>query len=280
METFPQELLQSILLLLDFESYHCASLTCRTWRSAAQNAHLLRHKLLSVPGLELTQNTTHEELKRLFQRVCRRNLIGIRNGVQFNTWLESSISSTARVGRIPVRSRHGGQAQSARVRGMTLILDSPSSSGLGVSMSVSKGNQVQLSPSIFPSADAMKAVMGHNTHSRAFFSARSFARLQVALSDCGGLVAVGLGQKLHVYLLQSQSRLGKQAGKQAQQYVEVDVSDSILDSVQSVEFEENDEVLRCEVDSVEGSYVRYLGFRKCSCTSPKSSLSAVQKFKF
>lgn len=279
MEIFPPELLQSILLLLDFESYHCASLTCRTWRSAAQNAHLLRHKLLSVPGLELTQHTTHEELKRIFQRVCRRNLIGIRNGAQFTTSLESSISptSTGRIGRIPVRSRHGGQS-TARVRGMTLILDTSTSSGLGMSML--KGSHVQLSPSIFPSADSMKAVMGHNTHSRAFFSARSFARLQVALSDCGGLVAVGLGQKLHVYLLQSQSRIGKQAGKQAQQYVEVDVSDNILDSIQSVEFEENDEVLRCEVDSVEGSYVRYLGFRKCSCASPKASLSAAQKFKF
>ncbi|BCS28763.1 uncharacterized protein APUU_70333S [Aspergillus puulaauensis] len=271
MTILPPELLQSILLLLDFESYHCASLACRTWRSAAQNAHLLRHKLLSVPGLEFTNHTTHEELKRLFQRVCRRNLIGIRNGVQFNTSLELSISPTGRIGRIPVRSRHGGQT-TARVRGMALILDSPGSSGLGMSMS--KGSQVQLSPSIFPSADAMKQVMGHNTHSRAFFSARSFARLQVALSDCGGLVAVGLGQKIHVYLIQSR------IGKQARQFVEVNVSDNILDSIQSVEFEENDELLRCEIDSVEGSYVRYLGFRKCSCTSPKVSLSAAQKFKF
>lgn len=283
----PPELLQSILLLLDFESFHCASLTCRTWRSAAQTTHLLRHKLQAVPGLQLTQQTTHEELKREFQRVCRRNLIGIRNGVQFTTSPDpesSAISAVAgRIGSIPVRSRYG--VQSACVRGMTLVLDSPKS--LGPGLPVPKGREVQLSPSIFPSADAARRVMGHNTtHSRAFFGARSFARLQISLSDCGNLVAVGLGRKLHVYLLQPRTakQRQKQRQGQAQQYVEVDVSDSILDSIQSVEFAENDEVLRCEVDSVEGSYIRYLGFRKCSCscscTGSKASLSAAQKFKF
>ena len=280
----PPELLQSILLLLDFESFHCASLTCRTWRSAAQNTHLLRHKLQTVPGLQLTQQTTHEELKRIFQRVCRRNLIGIRNGVQFTTSPDPdslAISAVAgRIGSIPVRSRYG--AKSACVRGMTLVLDTPTPKSLGSGLPGIKGREVQLSPSIFPSADAARRVMGQNTHSRAIFGARSFARLQVSLSDCGNLVAVGLGRKLHVYLLQSRTAKQRQTQRQGQQYVEVDVSDSILDSIQSVEFAENDEVLRCEVDSVEGSYIRYLGFRKCSCacTGPKASLSAAQKFKF
>ncbi|OJJ07000.1 hypothetical protein ASPVEDRAFT_46385 [Aspergillus versicolor CBS 583.65] len=264
----PPELLQSILLLLDFDSFHCASRTCRTWRNAAQSAHLLRHKLQTVPGLDLSLHTTQQDLKRIYQHVCRRNLIGIRNGVQFST-PESSICSSGKIGSIPVRSRHG--VQSAHVRGMTLVLDPSASAGLA-----GKGREVQLSPSIFPSADAMKRVMEYSTHGRAFFSARSFARLQVALSDCGNLVAVGLGQKLHVYLL---TQMGKQRQNQVQ-HVEVNVSDSILDSIQSVEFAEGDEVLRCEVDSVEGSYVRYLGFRKCSCTGLKASLSAALKFKF
>ncbi|KAL4787861.1 hypothetical protein BJX76DRAFT_317844 [Aspergillus varians] len=260
----PPELLQVILMLMDFESFYLASLTCRLWRNAASSTHVLRHQLKTVPSLaksaSLLHGATSHELRALFQQVCRSNLIGIRHDIQFKIQV-SKPTSTSRMGdTIPVRSRHG--IQIARLRGMTLTLDS--------SPGGSKYREVQLSPSIFPSSDAMKQIMGY-AQNRAFFAARSFACLQATMSDCGTLLAVALGQKLHVYFLQ----LGKEA-----QPVEVDVSDTILDSIQSVEFAENDELLRCEVDGVEGSYVRYMGFPRCRCNGARPITSGANKFRY
>ncbi|KAL4916468.1 hypothetical protein BDW62DRAFT_218673 [Aspergillus aurantiobrunneus] len=242
----PPELLQAILLQLDFESFCLASVTCTLWQSAAMSMHILREQLRIVPALARTslQEMTPQEIRYMFRRVCRANLIGMRNRIETRI-LDSKDLSTPRIGDIHIRSRHGRRF--ARLRGMALSLD--------ISPGLSKCREIQLSPAIFPAPDAVKQLISHG-HSRAFFSARSFARPQVALSDSGDLLAVALGQKIHVYLLQR--------GKQSQ-YVEVNVSDCLLDSIQILQFAEDDELIRCEVDGVDGSYVRYLGYPKCSC---------------
>jgi hypothetical protein len=135
---------------------------------------------------------------------------------------------------------------------MTLILDT--SSGL----STFKTREIQLSPALYPTPDTVKQIASH-AQMRTFFRARSFARMQVAISRCDGLVAVALGQKVHIYALKSEK----------QQPVEVEATESVLDSIQSIEFTDDDELLRCEIDGVEGRYVRYLGYRRCRCHQPR-----------
>ncbi|KAJ0419364.1 hypothetical protein BJY00DRAFT_314197 [Aspergillus carlsbadensis] len=252
----PLEILQAILLALDLESFQLASLTCRLWRSAASSTAILRRQLLTAPALaesaELIRNATPNEIRALYRRVCRENLIGFRRGIEYSETFTSKDRS-ARIGEIPVRYPNGIFA--AQLRGLTLSLDKHGSSGLAA---MCKSREIQLSPTLYPSADTVKRIASH-AQTRSFFRARSFARMQVALSRCGGLVAVALGQKVHIYALKSE-RL---------QHVEVVVSEGVFDSIQSMEFTDNDQLLRCEIDGVEGCYVRYLGYRRCGCYQPK-----------
>ncbi|KAL3487303.1 hypothetical protein BJX62DRAFT_213758 [Aspergillus germanicus] len=245
----PFEILQAILLALDFESFYFASLTCSLWRRAASSTAILRQQLLTVPALaesgDLLRDATPQEIRALYRRVCRENLIGVRQSIEYTETGTQKDDST-RIGELSVRSSNG--VFSAQLHGMTLILDT--SSGL----STFKTREIQLSPTLYPSADTVKQIASH-AQMRTFFRARSFARMQVAISRCGGLVAVALGQKVHIYALKSEK----------QQHVEVEATESVLDSIQSVEFTDDDELLRCEIDGVEGRYVRYLGHRRCRC---------------
>ncbi|KAL3450061.1 hypothetical protein BJX65DRAFT_271284 [Aspergillus insuetus] len=250
----PFEILQAILLALDFESFYFASLTCSLWRSAALSTAILRQQLLSVPALaesaDLLRDAAPQEIRALYKRFCQENLIGFRQSIEFTETGTSKDRST-RIGEIPVRSPNG--VFSAQLHGLTVILDT--SSGL---LATGKTREIQLSPTLYPSPDTVKQIASH-AQMRSFFRARSFARMQVALSQCGGLVAVALGQKVHIYALKSEK----------QQHVEVEATESVLDSIQSVEFTDDDELLRCEIDGVEGRYVRYLGHRRCRCHQPR-----------
>jgi hypothetical protein len=246
----PFEILQAILLALEFESFYFASLTCSLWRSAAVNTAILRQQLLTVPALaesaNLLRDATPQEIRTLYRRVCRENLIGFRKGIEYTETVPSKDPST-RIGEIAVRSPNG--VFSAQLHGMTLSLDT--SPGL---LSTGKSREIQLSPTLYPTPDTVKQIASH-AQMRSFFRARSFARVQVAISQCGGLVAVALGQKLHIYAMKSEKM----------QHLEVEATESVLDSIQTIEFTDGDELLRCEIDGVEGRYVRYLGHRRCRC---------------
>ncbi|KAL3456153.1 hypothetical protein BJX64DRAFT_271163 [Aspergillus heterothallicus] len=254
----PLEILQAILIFLDFDSFYLASLTCRIWRNAALAPAILRRQLLTVPALsesaDLLRSSTLHELSNIYRRVCRDNLIWIRSGIQVTQKIHVA-DQAKRIGSVPVRSRHGS-LQSAQLRGLTLTLDS------SPGVTAIKTREIQLSPTLYPSAETVRQTTNH-ARTRSFFGARSFARMQVAVSACGGLVTVGLGQKLHIYAVQVQS--GKQ---QQQQNIELEVTDSALDSIQGVEFTDNDELIRIEVDGVDGRRVRYLGHRRCRCYQP------------
>ncbi|KAL4967699.1 F-box protein [Aspergillus stella-maris] len=258
----PNELLQAIFLLLDFESFYHAARVCRLWRDAALNLHILRRQVQGVPCLrrsDCLKDADGSEVEIIFNRICRKNLIGLRNKIE-STSLTTE-SSAAQIGSIPVRSRHAGGLKYAKLQGMTLSLYTPSKA---------EPQQITLSPSLYPSPETVQKLLSQGQTS-AFFSSRSFAQLQVGVSGCGGLVAVALGVNVHVYILKQQD--GEQDGKQ--KHTEVTISSDITDSVQRVEFVEEDQLLRVEVDGREGSYVRYLGFRKCSCSNRMRSREPV-----
>ncbi|KAL4924072.1 uncharacterized protein BDV17DRAFT_275531 [Aspergillus undulatus] len=267
----PTELLQLILSFLDIESFYFATRTCKLWRDAALNTPtILRRQLQKVPSLQKSlqlQTATARDLNSLFRRTCRRNLIGLRTNIKQCT-IERKPTSTTRTGDIPVRSRNASDL--ARLNRTKLSIASTSNQP---SSAKAREGTLTLNPTIYPSPETVQQLLSQG-NTNAFSKSKSFARMQVAVSGCGELVAVRLGQKVHVYLLQPQSG-GKE---QEQQHAEMPISSAITDSIQSVEFDSDDELLRCEIDGHEGSYVRYLGFRKCRCrqgiTAAGSSASA------
>ncbi|KAL5051146.1 hypothetical protein BDW71DRAFT_215151 [Aspergillus fruticulosus] len=236
----PAELLQEILLFSDFESFSSASLTCKVWRSAALSSHIIRRQLKTVPTLTKAdiEKAKLRELRSLFHRVCRQNLIGIRNSISFSGAEEKAIRGRS---DIAVRSGHGSQF--AQLCGMTFVVKTPTSNS----------HEVQLSPTIFPQAHVVWQLIGYN-HTGTFCT-RPSARMQAALSDCGELLAVALGQNVHIYLLEE---------CMVARSVEGTISDKALESIQRIEFA-GDGLLRLEIDGPEGLSVRYLGYAGCRC---------------
>ncbi|KAL4865892.1 hypothetical protein BDV12DRAFT_199757 [Aspergillus spectabilis] len=226
----PIELIQATLLLLDIDSFYLASLTCGLWRDVALSAHILRCQLKAVPAGVLPRSlldiaTTPYQLRSLFRDVCRHSLIGVRSKITYQS-AKSKSQRTSHVGDIPIRSHRQG-LQFARLQRLALSLHG--------SAETTKARDAQLSPAIYPSPDAVPQVWSHN-YSQRVFRGRASARFQVAISKCGDLVAVELEQKIHIYLLQS--------GKVVQmRYAEAEVSERILDSIQSLEFTDNDEFI-------------------------------------
>ncbi|KAL4758655.1 uncharacterized protein BDW70DRAFT_170051 [Aspergillus foveolatus] len=223
------ELLQEILLFADFQSFFSASWTCKVWRNAALSSYVLRRQLNTVPTLAKAdiEQATPRELRLLFNCVCRKNLMAIRSNVSFSNTEEKTVRGMS---DIAVQSQHG--CQYAQLRGMTFILKT----------STSGSHEVQLSPTIFPPSDA------------------------AALSPCGELVAVALGQKVHIYLLRESMDVRS---------VEGIIGDNALETIQLIEFV-GDSLLRLEVDGPEGLSVKYLGYRECRCREflPNAGITA------
>ncbi|KAL2827380.1 hypothetical protein BDW59DRAFT_160343 [Aspergillus cavernicola] len=252
LKLLPTEILQAILIFLDSDTFYFASLTCKAWRRAALSIYTLHQQLRNVPESVIptsvfTDSTTPEEIRTLFLRVCRTNIIGMRRGIELDSRQVSRKADGDGHAPIQSRPRHG-IPHSAQLHGLTLTLNpSPTKSAT---------REVHLSPSIFPNPHSVGSVMGHDKI-RTLFMSRAFARFHFTLSRCRELVAVALGQKIHVYLL------SPGGGKQL--HVEGEVSDNSLDSVQRLEFVGGDELIRCEVNGVEGLYVLYLGYGRCKC---------------
>ncbi|KAL4882973.1 hypothetical protein BJY04DRAFT_185503 [Aspergillus karnatakaensis] len=247
----PIELLQIIIQLLDIDSFHSASLTCELWRAIALSIHNMRLQLKDVPKEVLPRNlisdaTTPCQINALFRKVCHKNLIGMRRTARIQS--HHSKPQTRRVGDIPIRS-HQQQLQFARLRGLTLELHGPGG--------ISKATEIQLNPSIYPTFDAVPQIWSHNYNQR-LFGARASARFQVAVSSCGELVAVALGTKINVYLL----RPTKAQTVKTPLFAAAQISDDLLDSIQSLEFTSDDQLLRCDIHGAEGDYVKYLGSRE------------------
>ncbi|KAI9368932.1 hypothetical protein BJX61DRAFT_546073 [Aspergillus egyptiacus] len=251
----PIELLQAILEFLDIESFYSASLTCPAWRTAALN-HVcsLRRQLRSIP-VQLkfnidggdashspkTQEDDDENLQSLFLRQCRTHLIDLRRrNIQFQSMPNEFFH--IQDGKDILIPSPQGSPHVAQLRGMSLILKS-------------RHAVIQLHPSLYPSPRAVRAAMGYDRSSGVRL-ARAFARLQLAVSGCGELLAVALGPKVHIYHIRSGPR---------QKHVEVEIGNgtgngnSMVEAIQGVEFALDDGLLRLEVDGPDGSYVLYLG---------------------
>ncbi|KAL4789818.1 hypothetical protein BDV19DRAFT_373560 [Aspergillus venezuelensis] len=275
----PNELLQAILLLLDFESFYHASRVCAVWRDAALSAHILRRQVQGVPFLrdsEFLKDAEGFEVEVLYNQICRKNLIGLRSKTTFTCSTPELSAATIGSGSIFVRSSSHSGPKYATLQGMTLSLytspASTTSTARNEHEAKAKPHQITLSPTIYPSPKTVQKLLSQGQTS-AFFSSRSFASLQVGVSNCGELAVVALGVNVHVYPLKKQS-----SGEDGEQrHAEVAISSDVTDSVRSVEFVENDQLLRVEVDGREGGYVRYLGFRKCSCSKDNRSRSSESK---
>ncbi|KAE8145341.1 hypothetical protein BDV25DRAFT_164908 [Aspergillus avenaceus] len=80
----PLEIVQSILLHADVETYIAARQTCRSWRCAASAPYMLKHALQQVPAsIPPTVNSlSQDEWARYFAQITRLNLLSCRHGIQ------------------------------------------------------------------------------------------------------------------------------------------------------------------------------------------------------
>ncbi|RDW61818.1 F-box protein [Aspergillus mulundensis] len=254
--TLPTELLQEILLSLDIESFHSASLTCKSWRAAALSTHLLRRQLKAVPTLSNNniETATLPALQSLFRRICTTHLIGLQHTITFTSTAltpDPDPDPTFPRNNIPLRTQDGYYP--AHLRGLTLTFNTPTSGR----------HEIQLVSAIFPNADAVRQILGYN-HSVASTFSRPFARMQAALSACGGVLAVALGRNVQIYFLRDGAEMGSVAGV---------IGESGLEAVRGVEFEGVGGLLRVEIDGPGGAFVRYVGFGGCDCQGESMSTS-------
>lgn len=226
----PLELLQKILLYLDIESFYSVTLTCRTWRDYALAHYVLRKQLENTPMADLLPDrTSYTDLVPWFNYISKTHSLGFR--VSNCNKVRNSRSNCAN--SVPVWSHQG--IIWTEMQGLELKIASP----LGTI-------QLKLSPSIFPRPEEV------NKAQQWFFSGGQAARYQIALSSKQDLVAVALGNKVHVYSVG--------LGLTSEDHVECVFQGTSLNWAQSVEFSESDTLLRCEINRGGAMVVQYRGF--------------------
>ena len=239
----PLELFQKILLYLDIESFYSVTLTCRTWRDYALAPYVLRKQLESTPVTDsLPDNTSYADLVSLFNYILKTQLLGLR--VSNCNKIRNSRSNCAN--NVPVWSHQG--IIWTEMQGLDLKIASP----LGTI-------QLKLSPSIFPRQEEVSKAQ------QWFFSGGQAARYQIALSGKQDLVAVALGNKVHIYSVGH--------GLTSEDHVECVFQGTSLNWAQSVEFAESDTLLRCEINRGGAMVVQYRGF---GTNSTGTSLSGLE----
>ncbi|KAJ5191528.1 uncharacterized protein N7498_010513 [Penicillium cinerascens] len=238
----PLELFQKILLYLDIESFYSVTRTCRTWRDYALAHYVLRKQLKSTPMTDsLPDNTSYTDLVSWFNYISKTQLLGLR--VSNCKKIRNSRSNCAN--NVPIWSTQGKIW--TEMQGLDLKIASP----LGTI-------QLTLSPSIFPRPGEVSKAQ------QWFCSGGQAARYQIALSGKQDLVAVALGNKVHIYSVG--------VGLTSEDHVECAFQGTSLNWAQSVEFAESDTLLRCEINRGGATVVQYRGFGTKSTGASLSGL--------
>ncbi|KAL1962705.1 hypothetical protein VTN77DRAFT_9249 [Rasamsonia byssochlamydoides] len=240
--TLPPELIESILLSTDPETYYTARQTCRSWRSAASSSFMLREALkrtpTPLPGPSLNALTV-TEWNNLFMRVAHSNLFGKRDRVTKNVLRRKRPSNWSYSTVI------GVSGDGARVVAL---------SGPRVSIyNISKTGEMQLDRSqcLHSLWTLMNRAMVDNA-TRGMTMGQQGAKYRIALSTHCALVAIALCRTIQIYDLSDMD----------QSPVEYTLEES--GPLTSVEFVENDSLLRVRIakdpnDHNSETGVRYLG---------------------
>ncbi|KAL1982029.1 hypothetical protein VTN96DRAFT_1799 [Rasamsonia emersonii] len=241
--TLPPELIQSILLSTDPDTFYTARQTCRSWRSAASSAYMLREALkrtpTALPGPSLNI-ISDKEWNDLFMHVAHLNLIGKRDRVakkmlrrkRPSNWSYSTVS--------------GVSSDGTRL----VSLSGPRASIYNVSKT--RDMELDCSQCLYSLWTLTNRAMVDNTTRGMTMGQHGANKYRIAVSTHGALVAIALCRTIQIYDLSSMDTSP----------VEHTLEEN--EPLTSVEFVENDSLLRvCTVKNPNNpnseTRVRYLG---------------------
>ncbi|KAK2782017.1 hypothetical protein FQN52_001241 [Onygenales sp. PD_12] len=266
--TLPPELIQSIYLFTDPETFHSARQTCTSWHQAASSPYVLKKQLQRTPLPAL--HPQHEpssqptpttpairdmDWSALFNHLAFANLFGKRDHIQ-KTVLDKLPPSTTRSLSPPTIATSGDGTKCAVLRGSYLELYDTNHGSM----------HLKLGRSLYPMwTSVVRAMCSSMTGS----SMGVQGTYQLALSDRGDILAVALGSTVHVYDLSGSAQEeqwpvefvfgGKDGGGQRGNVGTGAEEARDGGVIQSVEFVEGDLLLRVGLANNGGSWVQYLG---------------------
>ncbi|KAL1997887.1 hypothetical protein VTN02DRAFT_506 [Thermoascus thermophilus] len=188
--SLPTEIIQSILLAADPDTFWAARLACRSWRQAASSAFALREALRKTPTPLPSADLTEDDWNALYAQVAHANLLGRRSGIRK---------------RVAERKRPK-QCTYSTVFG---------ASGDGARLAALHGSRVVLY-NVDADTDELEFTLARSLHplwstmSRSLVEGRinwrslgqHYSTYHLALSTRGRLVAVALGRSIHLYDLE------------------------------------------------------------------------------
>ncbi|RMZ45306.1 hypothetical protein AFCA_010610 [Aspergillus flavus] len=255
----PLEIIQSILLHLDVETYVAARQACRSWRYAASAPYMFRKALQQVPvSLPPTITTlTQDQWTTYLAQITRLNLLHCRQNIQKSVTqrelpLECSPTTvvgsssdgrklvTLKGGRVTVYERANLTSPWEYSRGITLC-----SQWTSVARAMLEGGTA--------------GCMSIN---------QRYAKQSIAVSSQGDLIAVGLGRTIQIYSLHKDQNLlppaeyvlGQDNSLASTTRGHYEDTDGVVDTL---EFADDDTLLRVSIHKEttihQPTRVRYLG---------------------
>ncbi|KAE8349102.1 hypothetical protein BDV28DRAFT_141926 [Aspergillus coremiiformis] len=257
----PLEIIQSILLHFDVETYIAARQTCRSWRCATSAPYMIRKALQQVPvSLPSTINTlTPDEWTAYFAQITRLNLLHCRQDIQKSvtqrdlpqectpTTVASASTDGRKLvclkgGRVTVYEREDGTSPWEYSRGITLC-----SQWTSVARAMLEGGST--------------CCTSIN---------QQYAKQSIAVSSQGDLIAIGLGRTIQIYSLRNNHSddllspaeyvLGQGDSLTSTTRGHYEDTDGVVDSL---EFADDDTLLRVAINREttihQPTRVRYLG---------------------
>lgn len=256
--TLPTEIIQSILLSTEPDTFCAARLACSSWRNAASSSFMLREALKRTPTpLPPSDRMTEADWNALYNQIVHTNLLGRRNCIK------KSVSERKRPKKCTystVLGESGDGAKLASLNGSRVMLYNVNDETHEL--------EFTLAQSLYPLWTTMSRsmvdgrmnwlAMGHH-----------YAKYHIALSNRGNLIAVALGRSIHIYDLNNPANLDSPVehvlGENDSLTLPPGVSgyEETRGVIESLEFAENDTLLRVTIGKEPNpnrqTRVRYLG---------------------
>ncbi|PLB52451.1 hypothetical protein P170DRAFT_434218 [Aspergillus steynii IBT 23096] len=239
----PVEIIQAILLHMDVETYLAARLTCKSWRNAASSS-LMTHKTVQQIPVALPptiRELDEDEWSIYLDQIAQINLLGFRNHV------ERTVSCRQRtldyIAPATTRQAYPGRT-SAGLKGSRTYVDENDIKQQLL--------QFPLASSLYPLWTSVCRALSDGCHDRWMAKHQPNMQPHLALSSEGRILAIGFGKRIQMFSALS----GRQTEETSP--VEYVINDNTHGIIESLEFEDDDKLLRLVIDK-QPSRVRYLG---------------------
>lgn len=234
----PVEIIQSIFLQMDVETFIAARLTCTAWRDAASTSLMTYKTVQQVPvALPPTIRELDEHAWEIYlEQIARINLLGFRNHVE-RTVISRRRTNTCTA---PTTTRLGyPDRRPVDVKGARAVVDE---------------NDIKQRLLQFPLASSLYPLWTSVCRALTDGCAKQQPNVQphLALSKDRRILAIGFGKRIQMY---SALNEGQETEASPVEYFIKDTTDGIIESL---EFEDNDRLLRLAFDK-QPNRVRYLG---------------------